>query len=129
MGEEAHKTGRHEKLKDIANTMTLVDGSRVSALPRILHASVLKATTESGLVKWSLHTHFEDDRYVPTRVDITPDHGGNDDERAELARTLKSDRLYVIDHGYAKFCLFNEVVGKQSSYVCHLRDSSVYDIV
>jgi len=34
-------------------------------------ASLLKASEGSGLVKWRLHTHFEVDRYVPTRIDVS----------------------------------------------------------
>jgi hypothetical protein len=106
-----------------------VDGSLVSALPSIIQASLLKATEGCGLVKWRLHTHFEVDRYVPTRIDVTPDGGGENDERAVLGRTLESDRLYVMDRGYAKFALFNAIVTANSSFVCRLRDNSVYDVI
>jgi hypothetical protein len=62
----------------------------------------LKHQTGSGLVKWRLHTQFEVDRFVPTRIDVTPDGGGDYDERAVLERNLEADRLYVMDRGYAK---------------------------
>ena len=81
------------------------------------------------MVKWRLHTHFEVDRYVPTRIDVTPDGGGEHDERAVLGRTIESDRLYVMDRGYAKFALFNQIVAANSSYVCRLRDNSAYEVV
>jgi hypothetical protein len=128
LGTESQSLGRHEKLSGIDQNITLVDGSLVSALPDIMQASLLKATTGSSLVKWRLHTHFEVDRYVPTRIDVTPDGGGQNDERAVLERTLDSDRLYVMDRGYAKFGLFNDIVKKQSSYVCRLRDNSAYEV-
>ena len=67
---------------------------------------LLKHQTGSGLAKWRFHTHFEVDRFVPTRIDVTPDGGGERDERAVLERTLESDRLYVMDRGCAKFALF-----------------------
>jgi len=88
-----------------------------------------KATTGSGLVKWRLHTHFEVERYVPTRIEVTPDGGGEHDERAVLERMIEPDRLYVMDRGYAKFALFNQIVAAQSSYVCRLRDNSTYDVL
>ncbi len=34
-----------------------------------------------------------------------------------------------MDRGYAKFGLFNKVVAAKNSYVCRLRDNSVYEIV
>ena len=42
LGAETHKIGRHKSLKDIDQTITLVDGSLVSAMPSILAASFFK---------------------------------------------------------------------------------------
>lgn len=42
---------------------------------------------------------------------------------------VESDRLYVMDRGYAKFDLFNAIVASSSSYVCRLRDNSVYEVL
>mgnify|MGYP003561745834 FL=1 len=129
LGVQAHSMGRDKRLSGIEQNITLVDGSLVSAMPSLMQASLLKSTEGSGLVKWRLHTHFEVDRYVPTRIDVTPDGGGEYDERAVLERTLDSDRLYVMDRGYAKFALFNSIIAKKSSYVCRLRDNSAYEVV
>jgi hypothetical protein len=81
------------------------------------------------MVKWRLHTHFEVDRSVPARIDVTPDGGGDNDERAVLERTLETDRLYVMDRGYAKFSLFDRIVALGSSYVCRLRDNSAWTVL
>jgi hypothetical protein len=129
LGAELRPLGRDSRLQDIAQTLTLVDGTLLSALPKLMQASWLKRQNGSGLVKWRLHTHFEVDRYVPTRIDVTPDGGGEHDERSVLQRTIESDRLYVMDRGYAKFTLFNRIVAAKSSYVCRLRDNSVYEVV
>ncbi len=129
LGERASSVGPQQTLHGINQTITLVDGSLVSALPNMIQASFLKQTEGSGLVKWRLHTHFEVDRYVPTRIDVTPDGGGEHDERAVAERTIENDRLYVMDRGYAKFALFNDIVRKKSSYVCRLRDNSAYKIL
>jgi len=88
---------------------------------------LLKQSEGSGLVKCRLHTHFEADRYVPTRIVVTPDGGGENDERAVAERAIESDHLYLMDRGHAKFALCNHIVRKQSSYVCRLRDNSVYE--
>ena len=80
-------------------------------------ASFLKEHTGSGLVKWRLHTHFEVDRYVPTRIDTTRATGGDADERAVLERTIQSDRLYVMDRGYMAFerlARFEDAGGRSS---------------
>lgn len=128
LGAQLQPLGRDPRLRDVPGALTAVDGSLLSALPKLMQASCLKRATGSGLLKWRLHTHFEVDRYVPTRIDVTPDGGGDHDERAVLERTLQSDRTYIMDRGYAKFTLFNKIVAAQSSYVCRLRDNSVCEV-
>ncbi|MEI7782409.1 MAG: hypothetical protein WCJ18_10855 [Planctomycetota bacterium] len=59
-------------------------------------ASLLKRKTGSGMVKWQLHTHFEVDRSVPIRIDVTRRAGGEADERAasrRCAAPIVIDRL------------------------------------
>ena len=129
LGEELKPLARDARLKDIQSTITLVDGTLIAALPRVMEASWLKSKTGSGMVKWRLHTHFEVDRYVPTRIDVTPNGGGPHDERAVLERSIEADHLYVMDRGYEKFRLFNEIVSARSSYVCRLRDNSTYEVL
>ena len=110
------------RLTDIKQTITLVDGTLLSALPLMMEAAWRKANDGKGKVKWRLHTHFEILRGVPTRIDVTRDAGGDTDERVVLARVVESDRLYVGDRGYLKFALFDQIVNAQSSYVCRLPD-------
>lgn len=129
LGATLHPLPRDPRLQDIPQALRLVDGTLLDALPRVMHASYLKTQTGSGLVKWRLHTHFEVDRSVPTRIDVTPNGGGEHDERAVLERTIESDKLYVMDRGYAKFALFNCIVAARSSYVCRVRDNSACDVV
>lgn len=120
---------RDERLAGLPGTLTLVDATLISAMPRIMSASVMKRRGESGTVKWRLHTHFEVDRHVPSRIDVTPDGGGDNDERAVLGKTIEPDRLYVKDRGYAKFKLFNDIVAARSSYVCRIRDNSTPQVI
>ena len=129
LGEQLQPLAHDRRLVDIQQTITLVDGSVIAALPKIMEASWRKADGGSGLVKWRLHTHFELLRGVPIRIDVTPNGGGEYDERAVLQATIESDRLYVGDRGYAKFALFNKIVSANSSYVCRLRDNSVWETV
>lgn len=128
LGQQLQPLGRDPRLRDVPGALTTIDGTLLTALPKLMQASYLKATTGSGLVKWRLHTHFEVDRYVPTRIEVTPNGGGEHDERSVLERTIEADRTYVMDRGYAKFVLFNRIVGAGSSYVCRLRDNSVYEV-
>ena len=58
LGAELKPLGRDPRLKDINQTLTLVDATLIAALPKLMQASWLKQTTGSGMVKWRLHTHF-----------------------------------------------------------------------
>ena len=128
LGGELQPLVKDPRLKDIQETLTLVDGSLIAAMPRIMEASVMKRKTGKGMVKWKLHTQFDVERHVPRRIDVTPNGGGVYDERAVLERTLEADLLYIKDRGYAKFKLFNDIVDTQSSYVCRIRDNSKFQI-
>lgn len=129
LGEQLEPLAGNQTLKNIQKTITLVDGTLISALPKIMEASWRKATIGNGMVKWRLHTHFELLRGVPTRIDVTPNGGGEHDERAVLYKIVEKDRFYVMDRGYAKFALFNKIVAADSSYVCRLRDNSVWETI
>jgi hypothetical protein len=129
LGEQLEPLAQDKRLSDIQQTITLVDGSLIAALPKIMEASWRKANDGNGMVKWRLHTHFEILRGVPTRIDVTPNGGGQHAERAMLAAVIESDRLYVTDRGYAKFELFNQIVEANSSYVCRLRDNSAWTVI
>lgn len=128
LGDQLEPLGQDKRFDDIKQTITLVDGSLIAALPKIMEASWRKANDGDGMVKWRLHTHFEILRGIPTRIDVTPNSGGEHDERAVLEAVIESDRLYVTDRGYAKFELFNKIVTAGSSYVCRLRDNSVWTV-
>jgi hypothetical protein len=129
LGGRLQPHSRDPRLKDLRDTVTLVDATLLAALPRMAEASFLKRTNGSGLVKWRLHTHFEVERHVPIRIDTTRATGGAGDERAVLERSITADRLYVMDRGYAKFGLFNKIVAAHSSYVCRIRDNSTWGVI
>jgi hypothetical protein len=129
LGGQLEPVGKDARLKQVQDTLTLVDGTLLTALPRMAEASLLNQQKGSGLVKWRLHTQFEVERYVPTQIDVTRNGGGQSDERSVLERNVQSDRCYVMDRGYAKFRLFNEIHSADSSYVCRLRDNSVYEVL
>jgi DDE family transposase len=119
---------RDRRLKEIP-TLTAVDGTLLTALPIMMQAALLKRQTGKGLVKWRLHTQFEVERFVPTRIDVTPNGGGQHDERAVLATVLRADVTYVTDRGYLKYKLFNQIVAAGSSYVCRAHDDISFQVV
>lgn len=129
LGEQLQSVASDDRLSQVPHTLTAVDGSLLDALPLMVEAMHLNHTKGSGLVKWRLHAQFDVEKYVPTRIEVTRNGGGDRDERAVLSRSLEAGRCYIKDRGYAKFALFNEINAIDSSYVCRLRDNSSYDVI
>ena len=116
---------------DVKHLVTAVDGTVVKTLARIVQAAYLRSPTDGrSLSAWRLHTHFDVERGLPVRIDVTgAGTRGENDERAVLRKTLQADRCYVMDRRYAPFSLFNAIAAVGSSYVCRVRDNSAYEVV
>lgn len=117
------------EFSQIKQTITAVDGSVVDTLSRVAELAWVPKKGGGYKHAYRLHTQFEVLRGVPSRIDVTSANPkGEADERAVMGNTLESDRCYLIDRGYAKFKLFNDINHIGSSYVCRVRDNSSYEI-
>lgn len=115
--------------QEVKHLLTAVDGSVVQTLSTIAEAAYLKDRNGQSKSAWRLHTHFDIDRGVPTRIDVTSGkNGGKTDEKNVLRSNLQPDHCYVMDRWYAQFTLFNEINAIESSYVCRVRDNSRYEV-
>lgn len=113
----------------VQHVVTAVDGSVVQTLSTIAEAAYLKTKNGDSRSAWRLHTHFEVDRSVPTRIDVTSArNSGKTEEKNVLRANLEPDRCYLMDRWYAQFTLFNEIHQLGSSYVCRIRDNSRYEV-
>ena len=123
--------GKDRPFPEVKHLVTAVDGTTVKTLSRIVQAAYLRSPTDGrSMSAWRLHTHFDVERGLPARIDVTgAGTQGENDERAVLRRTLRADHCYVLDRGYAQFSLFNAVAAVGSSYVCRVRDNSAYEVV
>jgi hypothetical protein len=121
----------NRQFPEVKHLVTAVDGTVVKTLARIVQAAYLRSPTDGRtLGAWRLHTHFDVERGLPVRIDVTgAGTQGENDERAVLRKTLQADRCYVLDRGYAQFSLFNAIAAVGSSYVCRVRDNSAYEVV
>jgi hypothetical protein len=112
------------------HVLTAVDGSVVKTLATIAEAAYLKDIHGQSRSGWRLHTHFDVDRGVPVRIDVTSGlNSGKTDEKHVLRENLQPDHCYVMDRWYAQFTLLNDIHAAHSSYVCRVRDNSRYDVV
>ena len=99
---------------ELVRRLTAVDGTALRSLPQLV------AFIGDG--KWRLHLQFEIWRNVPTGATLTPDEvGGNADERSVLAKKLLAGRIYIMDRGYERYTLLQQIVAAHSDYVCRVQ--------
>lgn len=110
------------EFQNVKGVITLVDGSLLPALPKIVEAM----WHDDRHRAFKMHTHFELLKGVPVRLDLT---SGNASERDQLRASLQPNRVYVLDRGYAQFLLFAEIISRGSSLVCRLNDNSAYEVL
>ena len=114
----------------LAHTLTAVDGSVVKTLKSIAEAAFMGDKNGDSHSAWRLHTQFDVDRHVPTRMEVSPgSNSGHNDEKNRLRSALQADHCYVMDRWFAQYTLWNDIVAAGSSYVCRIRDNSNLDAV
>ena len=109
----------HAKLDDFTGILTAVDGTLINALPKMTWALWKK---DQNAIK--AHTQFDIEKHVPIKMTITD---GNGNGRDVLANNLEPGRIYVKDRGYAGLALFQQTLDNRSSFVCRVKDNSVYE--
>ncbi len=109
----------HGREAEALRGLTAVDGSLLPALPKMIWA-----LCRDHHYAAKMHVHFDVLRGVPVDATVTD---GNASETAQLRRTLQSDRLYVIDRGYAEYQLFQDIIDGGSGFIGRLRDNAVWE--
>jgi len=124
------------RLAQLKEALTLVDGTVVRGLTRLVNAAVGTAgrynTTRDGVAVygWRLHTQFDLQTFTPHRIDRTgARNGGENRESNVLRKSLQAGRCYVCDGAYADRSLFDDIVDAQSSYVIRAAENSVFSVV
>jgi len=126
IGELVQRLGpiRHDaKLSDFDQIITLVDGSWLKAVSKMTWALFRKDDTHRAV---KAHVQFELLKGVPVAAAITDAHTSEHDV---LAERLESGRLYVLDRGYAKYELLQQILDAGSSFVCRLADNAVFEVI
>lgn len=127
IGQLLAQVPQHQRIgrEHVPGVLTAVDGSVIKTLASLAEAAYLRDKTGGAHSGWRFHTHFEIDRSVPVRMDVTTAlNSGKSEEKNQLRQRLEKDRCYVLDRWYAEFALWNEIVAAGSSYVCRIRDNS-----
>ena len=114
----------------VPHVLTAVDGSVVKTLASLAEAAYLNDKKGESHSAWRFHTHFDIDRHVPTRMEVTAGiNSGKSEEKHQLRQRIEPDHCYVLDRWYAQFSLFNDILAAGSSYVCRIRDNSNFSDV
>jgi hypothetical protein len=124
--------GRHELLKHLPGTLTLVDSTVIDTLCTVAEAMFLPPKDDAGRGShaWRLHLHLDVDHHVPGPWELTDARNtGASDEKSVLRRNLAPGHTYVMDRWYAQFTLWNDIKAAGSGYVCRVRDNSAYDVL
>ncbi len=107
------------KLDDLSGILTAVDGTLINALPKMTWALW---KNQHNAIK--AHAQFDIEKHVPVKITITHANAG---EIEVLAQNLEPGRIYVKDRGYASLALFEQILEAGSSFVCRVKDNSVYE--
>jgi hypothetical protein len=118
LSDQLRPISSHAKFDDFNSILTAVDGTLINALPKMTWALW---KTEHKAVK--AHIHFDIEKYVPVKMTITD---GNGNEKDVLSDNIEPGRTYVLDRGYRRFSLFQQILDKGSSFVCRIMDNGVY---
>jgi hypothetical protein len=106
--------------KNSRDILTAVDGSVIEASGKMAWA--LWRSDRNGI---KVHCQYEILKGVPIDMEVTD---ANANEKAVLADKLQSNRIYVLDRGYAKYNLLQQITKLKSSFVCRIRDNAKYKI-
>lgn len=127
---------RDPRLAEFKQALTLVDGTVIRGLPRLVKTAVgnegrcSTSPDGSGVYGWRLHTQFDLETFSPHRMDRTGARNAKDGRENNVLRShLEGGRCYVGDGGYADRTLFDDVVAAGSSYVVRAREDSVFEIL
>ena len=101
--------------------LTAVDGSVIEAVGKMAWALW---QTDHNAIK--VHCQYEILKGTPVSMEVTD---ANANEKAVLASILQPNRIYVLDRGYAKYGLLEEIMKVKSSFVCRIRDNAIYETV
>ncbi len=120
--EEVADAGLDPRLWALDVAATVVDGTAIRALPKMVWA--LWRDDEHRAAK--VHLEYSLLKAVPTRATVTD---ASTSEGRVLRRTLARDKLYVLDRGYADYGLLAAIVEAESSFLVRLHSNAVYEVL
>jgi hypothetical protein len=113
----------------IHHILTIADGTVLDAIVKVADAFWLKFLDGSAKHAWKLHVQFDVSSFCPLEVELTDArNSGKSDEKFVLRQKLASGHCYVMDRWFAQFTLYNQINRIGSSYICRMKENSVFEV-
>lgn len=115
----------------LSQSLKIVDGTVLDAIVTVARAAWLPFQDGSVKHAWRLHVNFDFDAWCPDPdgVELTDArNSGKSDEKHVLRSKLKADCCYLTDRWFGQFTLFNDIHAIGSSYVCRVKENSVFTV-
>jgi hypothetical protein len=112
---------KNPQLKALQQKLVAVDGTLLSALPKMLWALWLDENNRAA----KLHLALDIERHMPVDARIT--HGNANEKNIVREFFLKANTLYVLDAGYAEYKFFQDILNASSSFIARIKNNAVWE--
>ena len=109
------------KLDDVKAILTIVDGTLLKALPKTVEALLGDRNANA----FKAHIQYDLLKAVPVKYELTD---GRANEKAVFQENLEAARVYVLDRGYAKYELLQQIIDAGSHFVCRVNDTASFKL-
>jgi hypothetical protein len=114
LARETQPVARSAKVPELQEILTIVDGTVLKALPKVVEQLWASGSDEG----FKAHVHYEVLKGSPVAATIT---GAYTSEVAVLTEQLERGRFYLLDRGYAKYQLMQDIIDAQSSFLGRIK--------
>lgn len=111
---KAQPVAHSAKLPELKEVLTIVDGTFLTALPKVV-GQLWAGPSDEG---FKAHVHYEVLKGCPVAATITRAYAS---EIAVLTEPLQSGRFYLLDRGYAKYPLMQDILDAHSSFLGRIK--------
>jgi len=111
---KAQPVAHSAKLPDLKEVLTIVDGTLLTTLPKVVE-QLWASDSHEG---FKAHVQYEVLKGCPVAATIT---GAYASEVAVLTEHLQSGRFYLLDRGYAKYQLMQDIINAHSSFLGRIK--------
>ena len=122
LADQIPANSKDQRLNDVKQILTLVDGTLFTSLPKTVDA----LWKDEDHKAYKAHVHYDLLKSVPFKATLTD---ANTSERQVLRENLEANRLYVLDRGYGSYQLMQDIIDESSGFVCRMPERYSREIV